>query len=127
MNSLFRNIAPENGKLNLPRLSVCLDPPTSLSRLSKLGISPNSWNSDQLRTDYTGETHWPINSKNNSDLFDKSMYSFDEVFEKIDYFKEIKTVKDKQFYKVRLPFNFNINLPELLPTCLKKENCFCIR
>lgn len=69
--SQIRNIAGEDGKLNMPRFSVCLDPPTSFARLSKLGLAPDSWNINQLRNDFVGPITWPISSENKSDLFER--------------------------------------------------------
>lgn len=97
----FRSIKPKNGQMKLPRLSICLDPPTTLSRLSELGLAPNSWNSNQLIANYTGNVTWPITSENNTDLFDRSMFLFEEVFERIDFFNHTITKGDTHLYKVR--------------------------
>ncbi|XP_059096394.1 uncharacterized protein LOC131890953 [Tigriopus californicus] len=99
------NLLPENGQLNLPRFSICFDPPTTLGRLSELGLTPMSWSTMQLRTDYNGSVTWPITSKNNTDLFDRSMFSFDEVFKKIRWLNRTVTATDIQNYKMANTMN----------------------
>lgn len=97
----LRNIPAEIGQIQWPHISVCLDPPTTVSRLSSLGLSELSWNNKQFRTDYNESIFWPITSENNTDLFDRSMFSFEEVFGYVMSHGKILKMENDQNYKVR--------------------------
>lgn len=89
-NKFLRIIVAEDRHLNMPRISVCLDPPTSFDRLSKLGLAPDSWNIKLFMYDVARTSL--LFSEEIGHLFDKSMYSFEEVFKTV-IFGEDKTWK----------------------------------
>ncbi|XP_059095146.1 uncharacterized protein LOC131889933 isoform X2 [Tigriopus californicus] len=96
------NTLPSNGGLDLPRISICPDPPFSQTRLSELGLSQESWDVNQFSTDYQGTTQWPITSEDDSNLYDQSTHSFQEVVQTavfVESQKKALRLDQKQYYK----------------------------